>query len=354
MTGIGVIAGLISAALYVRAPEMASPESGVVTPNVDIHERAPEGEIKSDQEPISREERDRARVMGQDPPSRVELSRKPKSEIERRALEQSNEEYSRRRSEEFAAQVRIEREKIEQSRKQEKKMDERWYHAQEAARQTSFPAKYESNRSTSSSASPVWAEEAEAKVKTVAGSVAVTAPNTATLRRSFSVALRVAPGELAPLVNSLAADVPGDRQIRGKSGIEITPKMTASVSGAGFTVTPKDGYTQAAGNSKPTTWTFDVVPIETGELTLVFRLAGSLKIDGTEVPRDFFAYEQDVIVPVARWSFITENMDILKWLATTIVIPLVVFVVKGRAAAAPVKKAWTNFRRRIQAKKGGT
>ena len=53
---------------------------------------------------------------------------------------------------------------------------------------------------------------------------------------------------------------------------------------------------------------------------LTFRLAGTLTIEGKEVPRDFYEYEQKVYVAVSPINFVHKYWQ---WLATTIAIPAV-------------------------------
>ena len=154
----------------------------------------------------------------------------------------------------------------------------------------------------------------------VQGSAGVSAPSTAKERDSFYVFLRVSPKKLAVLLQELKDEFPENQTVQGKPGIKLTPRMTASVSGFGFEVTPKDGQAQAVSATDATTWTWEVKAIEQGLHTLTFNLSGTLNIEGTEVARNFYHYRQRVQVKVDPRGFIERNW---KWLVTTLVIPAI-------------------------------
>ncbi len=92
------------------------------------------------------------------------------------------------------------------------------------------------------------------------------------------------------------------------------------VSGAGFSVVPKDGYVQAVSSTEPTTWVFQVEPERWGVLTLQFRLAGVLLVDGKDAARDFYHYDQTVDVAVGWAGLVQQNWQ---WFASTLVLPAV-------------------------------
>lgn len=152
----------------------------------------------------------------------------------------------------------------------------------------------------------------------VTGSAAVSAPATARAGDPFAVYLRVSPEKLKELLKGLKQDFPENETQKGKQGIKLTPRMNASVSGFGFEVSPKDGQLQAVSATEATTWQWQVKPVESGLLTLSFTLAGTLTIEGKEVPRNFYQYQQKVQVAVSPLGFMEQYWQ---WLATSLAIP---------------------------------
>ena len=174
----------------------------------------------------------------------------------------------------------------------------------------------------------------------VTGSAAVSAPVAATAGKPFSVYLRVSPDSLQAVLASLAKEVPENATRTGKSGVKLTPRMTATLTGLGFEITPKESVTQAISTNEPTTWQWQVRATEAGLLRLDFALEGALNVEGKEVPRAFYSYEQKVQVQVDKnpIAFLTNNW---KWLMSSILIPLVGWawvVLRGKDKSTGGKK----------------
>jgi len=146
----------------------------------------------------------------------------------------------------------------------------------------------------------------------------VSAPNKATSGEAFNVYLRISPKSLAELLTSVRADYPENETVKGKDGVKLVPRMTASVSGDGFEVSPKEDQAQAVSSTEQTTWQWQVKPTESGPLSLTFKLTGSLSVQGKDLPRNYYAYTQKVDVAVNPGGFIERNWQ---WLATTLAIP---------------------------------
>jgi len=152
----------------------------------------------------------------------------------------------------------------------------------------------------------------------VRGSAAVSAPTTVKAGDSFPVYLRVSPEKLDAVVQGLKDEFPDNKTVKGKSGVKLTPRMIATVSGFGFDVAPKEGQIQAVSAKEPTTWTWEARATQSGVLTLTFKLSGTLSIEGKEVPREFFQYQQRVQVEVSPMGFVEQYWQ---WLMTTLAIP---------------------------------
>ena len=152
----------------------------------------------------------------------------------------------------------------------------------------------------------------------VTGSAAVSAPQHVREGEPFNLYLRVSRAGLDELLNSLASDAPGNATRRGKTGVKLTPRMVATVHGFGFEFTPKESVPQAVSASEMTTWDWQAEATESGDLTIMFSLAGTLIVEGKEVPRDFYSYQQQVHVDVSPMGFVGRNWQ---WLSTSLVLP---------------------------------
>lgn len=157
----------------------------------------------------------------------------------------------------------------------------------------------------------------------IRGSAAVSAPSTATAGDTFSVFLRVSPEKLVAVMQSLQDEFPENLTVKGKEGIKLTPRMTASVSGFGFEVSPESGQVQAISAKEATTWAWQVKAVEPGLHTLTFTLSGTLSVEGQDVPRNFYDYRQKVQVAVSPIGFVERNWQ---WLTTTLVLPIITFL----------------------------
>ena len=154
----------------------------------------------------------------------------------------------------------------------------------------------------------------------VKGSVAVSAPACATTGDQFSVYLRVSPEKLESVIQGLKDEFPANQTVKGKRGVRLTPRMTATVSGFGFEVVPKEGQSQAVSATEPTTWSWQVNATESGVQTLTFSLTGTLTIEDKEVPRNFYEYKQNVQVEVDTIGFMEKYWQ---WIMTTLAFPTI-------------------------------
>ncbi len=154
----------------------------------------------------------------------------------------------------------------------------------------------------------------------VKGSAAVNAPASAATGDHFPVYLRVSPEKLEEVIQGLKEEFPGNQTVKGKRDVRLTPRMTATVSGFGFEVEPKEGKSQAVSATEPTTWSWQVKATESGVQTLTFSLAGTLTIEDKEVPRQFYEYKQNVQVEVNPIGFMGKYWQ---WIVTTLALPTI-------------------------------
>lgn len=176
----------------------------------------------------------------------------------------------------------------------------------------------------SRSASPRQIQHLDLIQKTLRGSVVVSTPNTATQFKSFKVELRLAPERLEPLLAAMRAEAPVGAAVVGKEGIWLSPVMEASVYGSGFEFEPKDkqAYSQMVASKEPTSWTWQVTPMDAGALMLTFKLSGKLQPGGQDdaVGRDFYDESFTVSVAVNPEGFFKRNWkDLLAMLGASIV-----------------------------------
>lgn len=165
-----------------------------------------------------------------------------------------------------------------------------------------------------------FAAESEKIDGLVQGSVAVSAPSSTKVGDSFSVYLRVSPEKLSAVMQALRGEFPENLTVKGQAGIKLTPRMSASVSGFGFEVMPKDGQVQAISAREATTWAWQVKANEPGVHTLTFTLSGTLTIEDKEVARNFYQYVQKVDVKVNPTGLLEQYWQ---WLVTTLAIPAI-------------------------------
>jgi hypothetical protein len=152
----------------------------------------------------------------------------------------------------------------------------------------------------------------------VRGSAAVSAPSKVRVGNSFMVHLRISPDQLAAVMRELKDEFPENQTVKGKHGIRLTPRMTASVAGFGFEIAPKDGQLQAVSGTETTTWSWEVKALESGLHTLTFTLSGLLAIEDKEVTRNFYQYQQKVEVEVSPANFLQQYWQ---WIVTTLAVP---------------------------------
>lgn len=154
----------------------------------------------------------------------------------------------------------------------------------------------------------------------VRGSVAVSAPASADAGDSFTVLLRVRPGDLAPLIRSLETTHPENQTVKGDANVVLSSVMTASLAGAGFEVVAQGEPTQAVNAQGLTEWRWDVKAVESGLRTLNFSLSGAVLVDGKATPRNFYHYSKQVQVAVGLMGFVEAHWE---WFAGAIILPAV-------------------------------
>lgn len=194
--------------------------------------------------------------------------------------------------------------------------------ATNAARESSTQASEEQRAAVVAAAAAAQEFAAESlKIDAlVRGSAAVSAPGNAKAGEVFSAYLRVSPDKLQALLKSLQADFPENTTLKGKPNIRLTPRMKAELTGFGFDIAPKEGVLQAVSATEETTWQWQVKPVESGQLALMFTLKGAVTVESKEVERNFYEYQQKVVVAVSPMGFVQKYWQ---WIVTTLALPAV-------------------------------
>ena len=164
----------------------------------------------------------------------------------------------------------------------------------------------------------------------VQGSAGVSAPPSGKVSETFTVYLRVSPDKLTALLANMKAEHPENATLQGK-GVKLTPRMTATASGEGFDISPKEGQVQAVSSTDTTAWQWQVTPTKSGVKTVTIRLTGNLIVEGVDTPRTFFLDDEHIQVAISPGGFLEQYWQ---WLATTVAIPI-------------VGALWALFRKRV-------
>lgn len=176
--------------------------------------------------------------------------------------------------------------------------------------------------SLESEVKPALKQEGEKLDAQVRGSAGVSSPDRAKEGEAFNVVLQVGPDRTAPqLLRSLKQEAPENAVLKARDEVILTLRMSASLTGHGFEILPKETLSQEVSAGEPTTWTWTVKPVESGNLTLTFTLSRILFSEGKEAARHY-SYRQNVHVEVSPMRLAEKYWP---WLATTLAIPLVLW-----------------------------
>lgn len=165
----------------------------------------------------------------------------------------------------------------------------------------------------------------------ITGSVVLSVPETAVVGTVFTVVLRVGVEDLDAMLKALADEIPENTARPGGSGIRLTPRMRASLTGLGFDIVPQGGVTQPVSTTEPTTWQWQAKPTESGTLILLFTLSQVVIVEGQEVARNY-PFRKTVQVDVKPFSYRDFLTAYWQWLTTIILLPL-------------AKLGWDQFRK---------
>lgn len=118
--------------------------------------------------------------------------------------------------------------------------------------------------------------------------------------------------------------------------IDITPRMSASLKGEGFKISPITPEIQAVLTNKPTEWRWDITPQvrKSSTLSLYLTVNMIMNVQGAETSRAVESFRHEIRVNVTPQDWLDRIVDALsgewKWLLGTIFIPLFVWWFKQR------------------------
>jgi len=109
----------------------------------------------------------------------------------------------------------------------------------------------------------------------------------------------------------------------------VSNRMEAVITGEGFSIIATSPSVQAISSIRETMWSWQITPVEPGNLILNISLNAILEIEGTDTPFvvETFSRELKVRVPIGVkvTTFLGDNW---KWLWTAIFIPIGGYAIK--------------------------
>ena len=160
------------------------------------------------------------------------------------------------------------------------------------------------------------------------GSAAVTAPRKVTQYQSFNVSLRLARGELAPLLADTTSAAPPGTAVAGISGVRMSPRMKAELIGDDFIVEGNESkQVQLVTEREDTTWEWRVHSDTVGSHLLTVRIDTLLIVEGAEAPRIIDVADVNIAVKVDAIEWAIRHWE---WIGSGLVIPGVGWFLKRR------------------------
>ena len=151
------------------------------------------------------------------------------------------------------------------------------------------------------------------------GNAILSAPKVVEQYKEFDVSLRLERKTLDQLIELTKWQV-NDANVKGVTGVSMSPRMSAQLTGADFVIDPKDPQEQAIAMNQPTLWKWRVNSSMIGERVLKARLSTLLQIDGQETPRTIDVGEARIEVE-ANW--LEAALRHWKLILTVIVVPAI-------------------------------
>jgi hypothetical protein len=103
----------------------------------------------------------------------------------------------------------------------------------------------------------------------------------------------------------------------------VSSRMEATLTGLGFSIVATTPAVQAISGVNPTTWRWQVTPIEKGDLVLDLSLNAIIEVEGERTSYVIRTFSEEIEVEVTVGQQVTQFFgDNWKWLWTAIFIPI--------------------------------
>lgn len=173
---------------------------------------------------------------------------------------------------------------------------------------------------------------ADKMVEEMKANIAFNAPDEMYLQETRAIQLILDPVRSMEEVKAMVEE---EGEVLGAE-IDITPRMSASLKGDGFKITPITPEIQAVLTNKPTEWRWDITPQvkKSSTLSLYLTVNMLMNVQGAETSRAVQSFRHEIRVNVTPQDWLDRVVDALsgewKWLLGTIFIPLFVWWFKQR------------------------
>ncbi|ASG21647.1 MULTISPECIES: hypothetical protein [Nitrospirillum] len=111
--------------------------------------------------------------------------------------------------------------------------------------------------------------------------------------------------------------------------LQVSSRMSATLSGGAFDVTPAGPQEQWMSDNQVTTWTWTVTPKVAGPQMLILSFDALISIDGQQAPRTLNTFARQVMVEVGWPRTATEWLEFIKtkggdisWIWASLLVPL--------------------------------
>lgn len=157
------------------------------------------------------------------------------------------------------------------------------------------------------------------------GNIVFNTPHEMGYRESRVIHLLLSPKlSVEELTEELDESIPPDAGGTESGRVSITNRMRATLKGSSFDITTITDEVQGISYDGTTRWQWEIRPRQSGTHRLFLTLSALLEVDGEETPHVVDVYSRTIDVRVGFAEQVAGFLgDHWKWLAGTIIIPLV-------------------------------
>jgi hypothetical protein len=161
------------------------------------------------------------------------------------------------------------------------------------------------------------------------GNIAFNAPSTMVLEDTYKIRLLLSSSKsIEELQQELEHQVKGVKNLEG-ARIRIASEMEARLTGQNFEITAVTPEAQAVSEKQETQWQWDVKPQKEGGQELHLTLSAVLFVNNSHTVRVIRTFDKEIEVQVTlRRRILKFVRDNSQWIATAIIIPIVLWILK--------------------------